>query len=154
MRPSLTHDTPPPVRMSTDEQSRWRPVAWMPLILLVVSGAAYGLFLVLPYYVNDLDRLPLEEVASGPHDATELWPYRGGGVLSVIWSLGSVFAVMVAPLLTLGAPLWAATVMWRDRRTLHTREWVALVMAVVIGAALIAELATPFHGALVDWWFD
>jgi hypothetical protein len=54
----------------------------------------------------------------------------------------------------LGATLWAAAVMWRDRRALQVREWVALVMAVGIGAALISELASPFHGALIEWWLD
>jgi hypothetical protein len=144
----------PTVRARQDAARRSRPIAWLPLILVFVVGATYGLFLVLPYYVNDLDQLPLDEVASGAHDPKDLWPYRDGGALSVIWTFGALFAFMLGPFILLAAPLWAAVLMWRDRRTLRVREWCALAMATLCGVALIAELASPFHDALVNWWLD
>jgi hypothetical protein len=154
VRQSLGHDTRSSAPTRAREPRGGRPAAWVPLNLIAVSGAAYGLFLLLPYYVNDLDRFALDEVASGAHDATELWPYQDGGLSSVVWAYGSAFAVMVAPFLTLGSTLWAATVMWRDRRVLEARAWGALVGAVVIGTALIAYLGSPLHGALIEWWLD
>ncbi len=68
---------------------------WLPLILVLVCGAAYGLFFVVPYYVNDLDQFPLQEVAGGAHDPSALWPYRDGGVESAIWGYGGALHVRV-----------------------------------------------------------
>ena len=141
-------------RARQDAARRSRPVVWLPLFLVLVSGATYGLFLVVPYYVNDLGQFPLEEVASGAHDPKDLWPYQDGGALSVIWDFGSLFTVMLGPFLVLAAPLWAALLMWRDRRALRVREWCALAMAILCSLALITELASPFHDALIHWWLD
>ncbi len=151
MQQSLDHDIPASVPGLSDVPRGRRSTAWLPLVLVLVSAVAYGLFLVVPYYVNDLDRFTLDEVAGGSHDASGVWPYQGGGLLSVIWGYGAAFAILVGPFLTLGAPLWAAMIMWRDRRSLQTREWVALVTGVVFAVALIAELASPFHDAMIGW---
>ena len=144
----------PTFRAQQDTAHRSRLIPWLPLILVLVSGATYGLFLVVPYYVNDLDHFPLKEVASGAHDPKDLWPYQDGGPLSVIWGLGALFTFMVGPFILLAAPLWAAVLIWRDRRTLRGRERCALTMAILGGVALITELALPFHGALINWWLD
>ena len=154
MSSQQAQSTAPAVQARQDAAPRSRPIAWLPLILVLVVGATYGLFLVLPYYVNDLDQFPLEEVASGAHDPKDLWPYRGRGRLSVIWAFGALFTVMLGPFILLAAPLWAALLMWRDRRALRVREWCALAMAILCGVALITELASPFHDALVNWWLD
>ena len=152
---SLGHGSAPAV-LERSGPARRPPgrMAWLPLILVLVCGAAYGLFYVVPYYVNDLDQLPLSEVASGAHDPKDLWPYQGGGVLSVIWGFGALFTFMIQPLGLLSATLWAAFVMWHERRTLRLRDWCALAMATLCGVALITELGSPFHSALIDWWLD
>ncbi len=127
VRASLEHDsafTAPGVGEQADRPGR---TAWLPLILVMVAGTAYGLFLVVPYYVNDLDRFPaIGTGLRGKPDASELWPYANGGLLSFIWVVGVMFTVGLAPFITLGAPMWAAVVMWRDRRALRVRESSAL----------------------------
>jgi hypothetical protein len=63
-----------------------------PLILLgVVVGIvlAFVAGVVLPYYVNDLDRLPLAEVAGGRHDPKELWPETAGRWGHLLHSVGA-----------------------------------------------------------------
>ena len=80
----------PTVRARRDEARRSQRRAWFPLILVLLCTTAYGLFFVLPYYVNDLDQFPLEEVASGAHDPKDLWPYEAGGVLGAIWAYGAL----------------------------------------------------------------
>ncbi len=125
---------------------------WLPLILVLVCGAAYGLFFVVPYYVNDLDQFPLQEVAGGAHDPSALWPYRDGGVESAIWGSGALFMYVFGPI-AFGAPLWAAYVMVRDRQVLKVRERCALGLAVLCGAALLTWRVS-FGAALVSWWLD
>ena len=120
---------------------------------MLVCGAAYGLFFVVPYYVNDLDQFPLREVAGGAHDPSELWPYRDGGVQSAIWDYGSFFTLILGGFIAFGAPLWAAVVMWRDRHALKVREWCSLGLAVLCGAALLTWLDS-FGASLISWWLD
>jgi len=140
------------VRRGAARRSWW--VAGLPLVLVLMTGAAYGFFFVVPYYVNDLDRFSLNEVASGAHDPKDLWPYQDGGVRSVIWGFGGLFTFMLGPFVAYVAPLWAAFVMWRDRRVLRVREWCALVITVVCGATLLMWLDSPFGSALMGWWLD
>ncbi len=133
---------------------RSRPAAWLPLILALACATAYGLFFVVPYYVNDLDQLPLEEVASGAHDPKDLWPYEAGGVLGAFWAYGALFMFMFGLFIAFGATLWAAIVLWRDRRVLRVREGCALAMALLCGVALLAGLASPFGTSLIAWFLD
>lgn len=51
----------------------WSRVAVLALVP-AVPLAAYAAGVLLPYHVNDLDELPLEEVAGGAHDPKDLWP--------------------------------------------------------------------------------
>lgn len=131
---------------------RSRRRAWLPVILVLVCGAAYGLFFVVPYYVNDLDQFPLQEVAGGAHDPSALWPYRDGGMQSAIWGYGALFMYVFGPI-AFGAPLWAAYVMLRDRQVLKVHERCALGLAVLCGAALLTWRVS-FGAALISWWLD
>jgi hypothetical protein len=76
----LDQSVAPTVSARRDVARRSRRLAWLPLILVLACATAYGLFFVVPYYVNDLDQFPLEDVAGGAHDPSALWPYRDGGV--------------------------------------------------------------------------
>ena len=129
-------------------------LAWLPLILVLACATAYGLFFVVPYYVNDLDQLPLKEVASGAHDPKDLWPYEAGGALGAIWAYGALFMFMFGFLIAFGATLWAAIVLWSDRRVLRVRERGALAMALLCGVALLAGLGSPFGSSLIAWFLD
>ena len=155
MGAALEHDLAAPLLDRRDRADQPGRSAWLPLILVMVAGTAYGLFLVVPYYVNDLDRFALSELAYGAApDASEIWPYANGGLLSLVWVLGVMLTVGLAPFITLGAPMWAAVIMWRDRRALPVRESSALAMSVLLGVVLIAELASPFHAAIIEWWLE
>ncbi len=133
---------------------RSRLMAWLPLILVLGCATAYGLFFVLPYYLNDLDQLPLKEVASGAHDPKNLWPYEAGGVLGAMWVFGALFMFMFGLCIACGATRWAAIVLRRDRRVLLVREQGALAMALLCGVALLAGLGSPFGTSLFAWFLD
>ena len=84
----------PEVAMVRDPSPhRWSP--WLALALAVTVPASYAVSMLLPYYVNDLDRFPLDEMPWGV-DAAELWPHDtawGGAV-----ELATVYAVLAGPL--------------------------------------------------------
>jgi hypothetical protein len=117
------------------------------LTLVLVCGAAYGLLLVVPYLVNDLPTVGAE----GPGD---LWPYQGGGAVATLWGVAAILTFIVGPIGAYAAPLWAIFLMWRDRRVLPVREWLALGAAVICGVAFWAGFGSPFGEALIAWYLD
>jgi hypothetical protein len=125
-------------------------------VLLVASAAArvlaYVVGLVLPYYVNDLDRLPLREVASGGHDPKDLWPV--GTSLEPLWAIARAFVVILGPwavFLVLVLALIDLVGTWRvATRAKHT----ALLLVVAVHAALGGFVASPMGQALMRWSLD
>ena len=126
---------------------------WLPLTLVLVCAAAYGWFIVLPYYANNLDEVPFAEVTGGLHDPMNLWP-RTSGVGEFVWGLGSLVTLAFGWSVTLGAAAWAVVMMWRERHVLGPRGWGALGAAVIGAAALYAGLTSPSGEALLRWWMD
>ena len=128
-----------------------RSAVWLGIVALV-AAASFGLLVVLPYYVNDLDRFPLADVAIGSHDRKDLWPttilYIGGwlhlfGVLSTVFAPSTLLCVAFTCGFSSG---WAIT----------RRAWsVAAVHAVVV-ACLVATawFFRPFAQALAGWQMD
>ena len=129
-----------------------RSAVWLGIVALA-AAASYGLLVVLPYFVNDLDRFPLADVAIGYHDPKDLWPttipYIGGwlhlfGVLSMIFAPSTLLCVAF---MCGFSSVWAMT----------RRAWsVAAVHAVVVLACLVATawFFSPFVQALVGWQMD
>lgn len=126
--------------------------AWAALALAVSCAASYAVFLVLPYYVNDLDRFPLAEVALGAHDPKDLWPY--GTRLGPVFGIGSLFALSLAPLLASGTVIWSAWQFWLHR---HTSTWWTrgvLGVAALVASTTVSWLASPFGSSLITWRLD
>jgi hypothetical protein len=123
------------------------------LTLVLLCAAAYGWFIVLPYYVNNLDQVPSTELVSGLHDPKDLWP-RTTGAGEFVWGLGSLVTRAFGWFVTLGAAVWAVEMMWSDRNVLGRRGWIALGAAVIAAAGLFAGLTSPFGEMLLRWWMD
>jgi hypothetical protein len=121
-------------------------------VLALGCATAYGVFLVLPYYVNDLDAFPLEDVAGGYHDPKDLWPLNNtlGGV---VFGFGGVMTVLFGPAVTLGALSWALVGLGRNRAAGWRFRGVSLV-AVVVALGTLAWLVSPFGAALMTWRLD
>ena len=132
-----------PVAFATATSSR-RPAAWPALALGVLSVAAWAIFFALPYYVNDLNRFSLAEVASGLHDPKDLWPYVGGGLLASAFALGAMFTLATAPFTGAAAVIWAGLNLWRERGQPVRRARIAIsLVAMAFGTAAVAWLGTP-----------
>jgi hypothetical protein len=123
------------------------------LIASLLCAASYAVFLVLPYYVNDLGRYPLDEVAIGYHDPKDLWPLNSG-VGSVVWGLGGMFTIVFGPLVAICASLWALIKAGLSWQRLDARHRFALVGTAVSGLGIIAFVVSPFGQALTRWWLD
>lgn len=126
--------------------------AWAALALGVACAASYAVFLVVPYYVNGLDRFPLAEVALGSHDPDGLWP--AGTALEPVFGLGSLFALSLAPLLASGTLIWSGWQLWLHRRTATWRTRTLLVVAAFVSSTTVSWLASPFGSSLVSWQLD
>ena len=130
-----------------------RPAAWPPLALAVVCAAAYAIFFVLPYYANDLHRLPLAEVASGMHDPKDLWPRNDAG-LGFVFTFGGLLTLGLAPFGTIFAVGWATLNVVLGRPSRDGLTVATSALAAVIGIVTLIWLASPMASALFTWWLD
>jgi hypothetical protein len=151
--PALGHGgAPDPGGDSTGGGEARRPWSSLPLVLAVGCALSYAVVLVLPYYVNDLDRYPLAEVASGAHDPKDLWPYTHW--YGSFFALGGLATVGFGPLFAGGALVWALFDLWVLRRDRDVAGKVLVILAVVVTVGTLVWLRTSFASALVAWWLD
>jgi hypothetical protein len=134
----------------------WRSVVVL-TIALVVCVAPFVAGVLIPYYVNDLDALPLAEVASGAHDPKDLWPQGSVGDLVQV---AGFLSLSLAPmgLLAVGGLAGFAAVQefWTFPASRRAARPVAaaLVLVTLTVAALLTWSATPMASALVSWRLD
>jgi hypothetical protein len=125
------------------------------MLIVALSVAPYVLFVVLPYFVNDLHRLPLTEVSSGRHDPKDLWPTTVpyvGGWLHTFGFFSAVFTPMFLILTIFGA-LVAAVVTMRQRLS----AWGVVAGYVVVVLTCIGGVVFylgPISRALLTWQLD
>ncbi|HSE47070.1 MAG TPA: hypothetical protein VLA89_17260, partial [Gemmatimonadales bacterium] len=129
-----------------------RERGWQQVVLALGCAAAYGVFLVLPYYVNNLDAFPLEDVAAGYHDPKDLWPLNTT-LDGIVFGVGGLMTVLFGPAVTLGALSWALAELWRDRAAEWRFRGMSLV-AVVVALGTLVWLVLPFGAALMKWRLD
>ena len=140
---------------TTGRRVTWRTVAVL-AALTVCAVAPYLGGVLIPYYVNDLDELPLSELASGAHDPKDLWPQgsvggwvHAGGVLSVIVTSLMSVCVLVGCV--------TALVAGRPRGGSWRMSWGVGVGLVAVAAACVGVLAvdlSPMGEALAAWQLD
>lgn len=131
----------------------WAHVAVLALVLLAVL-VLYAVGVLLPYYVNDLHRLPLDEAAHGGHDPEGLWPHD-------LWArpvaAAGLAGVVFGPAVTLVAGMvggaWLASV-WRRAGAGRPALTVALLVVVVLAVAELLFLLSDTGVALKDWRLD
>jgi len=145
-------ETPAPALDATAAIVTRPPRTWPVLALALAAPAGYGLFFVLPYYVNHLDRFPLEEVASGYHDPKDLWPRDTA--LGGLATLGGLLTMVVGPLVVLGVLAWVPYQLVMRRRDLGLRGVVVLLLAASVAVSTTVWATSPFAEALMGWWLD
>ncbi|MFC7724154.1 hypothetical protein ACFQW6_03480 [Nocardioides sp. GCM10028917] len=134
-----------------DHTPRW----WAPWLLLAIATslpASFAVSMLMPYYVNDLDRFPLDEMPWGI-DYMELWPYDTAWSFPV--GLAGIYAIVAGPMVAIGILLWVGF-WWSARGGAAT--WTARVvtmLAVAITVSTITWLVTSsLASTLVSWFLD
>jgi hypothetical protein len=125
---------------------------WPPVVLALGCAAAYAVIFVVPYYVNVMDRFPLEDVAIGYHDPKDLWPYDTG--LAYFFGMGGLLMVRLGVVAVLTALVWSVTLLVRHRAHLGGLRRGALVLAAGVAVGTLVWRASTFGQALTRWWLD
>ena len=128
----------------------WRHIAVLAVALLL-SAATYGAGVLMPYYADELHRLPPPAVASGAHDPEELWPDN------VLVYLAGMFGPLLLPFVAsagagLGA-LWLA-VLWRRPASQRLLKSVALLVVLAASVAVLLFPLSELGRALTVWRSD
>jgi hypothetical protein len=87
----------------------------MPFTVALTAALALAVFVVLPFYANGLQHLPLEEVSGGAHDPKDLWPVTGGSALAGLFRLAGMLTLVTAPFVAVGCALHGGYAVWRHR---------------------------------------
>jgi hypothetical protein len=129
----------------------WRPVLVLSLAAVIVV-LPYAVGVLLPYYVNDLDQLPLSEVASGRHDPKDLWPQGPiGGLVQLSGFLALALTPMGLVLVGLASAAVACLAVVRRKSPAVVLAYVLLTTACV---AALAWFTGPTAAALATWRLD
>lgn len=129
--------------------SDWAP--WVALALAVGGAVSYVVSMVLPYYVNDLNRFPLEDMPWG-RDYTQMWPYDTS--YSLPFGLAGIYALTCAPFVAGGVVMWAGFRLWVGWRTMTRPSRAITLLAVAVSIGTWGWLFTPLASTLVTWWLD
>ena len=109
--PDLTNRAPEAAKRS--EASRRWSVPWLMLVLAVSVPASFAVSMLMPYYANNLDRFPLEQMPWGV-DYTQLWPYDTVYALPI--GLAGIYAAAAGPIVAVMVLVWFVLYLWFKRR--------------------------------------
>jgi hypothetical protein len=120
--------------------------------VVVAVVLAFGVGVVVPYFVNDLERLSLSDITSGRYDPKEMWPATAGR-WAVPLRLAGAFAAtagMAGVLLAMAGALIGLAARWR----LSTAARRTCVTVVIVGGLTFAVMASAWGRALAVWILD
>ncbi|MGY1844042.1 hypothetical protein [Modestobacter sp. SYSU DS0875] len=125
-------------------------------VALLAAGTALALApwlagVLVPYYVNDLDALPLSELTSGAHDPKDLWPQ---GPVGGLVQLGGLFSFILTPVGLVAVLIGAGRgLVFRARRGTPAVS-VGLVLVTLACLAGLSLAWSPLGMALMTWRLD
>lgn len=117
----------------------WRSIVGLAAAVVAVLGL-FCIGVLLPYFMNDLHRLPLAEVGGGGHDPRHLWPQDPWAGLPI--TVAGLVAAGFGPLVLLAVvgvgTVWL-TSLWR-RHPEPERVSRSLALLIIMAAAVAAVL--------------
>lgn len=122
---------------------------WGALCFLLLAALSFSVFLVVPYYVNDLDQM-----SSGWHDRKGMWPFAGGGPVAVFFAFGATWAVLLGPATIVMTGLCALVMAVTSWPRLDTAGRAVRLATVALALAASAWTFSPFVEAMTTWYFD
>jgi uncharacterized membrane protein YjgN (DUF898 family) len=128
-------------------------MVWLCAVLSLATIWVLGV--LVPYFVNDLDRLPLADLASGAHDPKDMWPYSDGNrTVSLLRALVLLLAIPLLPLLALASVVVGAAILTRQRGSLTTTARRATQAVVALALIVMTLTLSPLGLALGRWALD
>lgn len=125
------------------------------LVVLLGMALSWVAAVLVPYYVNDLHRLPLSEVASGAHDPKDLWPYvPGGPAAGVLRAVALLVVVPFASLVGVGSVIGASVLLVRRWDSITAAARVLAFAVALVSLAIATITLSPFGQALNTWALD
>ena len=146
--------------MSTATQERagvqapsWRlPALW--LASVAVLGCCWVAGVLVPYYVNGLDRLTLDELTSGAWDPVLLWPADTGALGQAVQAAGAFVGWPLLYVVHVASALGSGALLVQEWATSGRGERALLVALASLSTALTVLLLSPFGIALSTWALD
>lgn len=126
--------------------------------LAVLAGIAvvlYGVGVLLPYYVNDLDRFPIADVAGGAHDPKDLWPQ---GPANGLTQIAGLLSLLLVPLLLVTSGVGSGFLLLyglvaKTERVLRPAV-LALSGVFLVCLAGLVHFFSPLGSAMTSWRLD
>ncbi len=138
---------------TVDRAASWRVpaiglLATALLALLWIAGV------LVPYYVNDLDRLSADELTSGAWDPAQLWPATTGNVGQTVQAAGAFVGWPLMYIVHIGSALGSGYLLKEEWSGSNRGERALLAALAVLSVALTGLLLSPFGISLSTWALD
>ena len=135
------------------QTASWRlPTLWLSAVALLALLWLAGV--LVPYYVNGLDRLSTSELTSGAWDPAQLWPADAGVLGRTVQVAGAFVGWPLMDVVHLPSMLGSAYLLKQEWSTSSRGERALLVALTTLSAALTGLLLSPFGIALSTWALD
>lgn len=127
--------------------------ARMLLVLVALTGASWVAGAVIPYYLNDIDALPMSEVQSGAHDPKDMWPVTAGVAGELLHTLAAL-AVLAGPFFCATVAAWAVLNVLARWSVVSRGIRVTYLLALVLAVATLVAIVSPFGQDVTVWLLD
>lgn len=128
------------------------PAIWLSAVVLLALLWTAGV--LVPYYVNDLDRLPADELTSGAWDPAQLWPATTGAVGQTVQAGGAFVGWPLMYVVHIASALGSAYLLQQEWAASNHGERALLATLAVLSVAVTALLLSPFGISLSTWALD
>ena len=136
-----------------ERSASWRmPAIWLSAVALLALLWIAGV--LVPYYVNDLDRLSTDELTSGAWDPAQLWPATTGTFGQTVQAAGAFAGWPLMYVVYIASVLGSGYLLIQEWSGSGRTERALLATLAVLSVALTALLLSPFGISLSTWALD
>ena len=128
------------------------PAIWLSAVALLALLWIAGV--LVPYYVNDLDRLSADELTDGAWDPRQLWPATTGTVGQTVQAAGAFVGWPLMYVVHIASALGSGYVLVQEWSGSSRAERALLATLAVLSVALTGLLLSPFGISLSTWALD
>ena len=140
-----------PSAIEAEEGPRSSGAPWLALSLVVGGAISYVVALLLPYYVNNLDRLALNEIP-WRGEFVGMWPHNTA--YSFLFSFAGAYALFFAPFVAGGVALWMGGRVWLLGQSMTRLSYAVTIAAAAVAVGTVGWLFTLLASTLITRWLS